>query len=328
MRDVFAVSGTGGFIGSHLVVQSKSCGLRIISLLRCPSESPDVRRINLNGLPISTSALFGCTVVIHVAARAHVLSEIEVDPLYTFRLSNCFATLRLAEAAVAAGVRRFVFVSSIGVLGNHSRGKPFDPSDPLMPVEDYAISKAEAESALAELATRTGLEVVIVRPPLVHGPGAKGNFHRLLEGIANERSLPLGGVNNRRSFIGVSNLADALITAATAPFSDFISSGEKKATVIYHVADNGIISTRRLVEVLAEGMGVKPRLINLPRWLAVGGATLLGKGAMARRLFDDLEVDASAFTKDTGWQPKKSLEDGLREMAAAYAQQHRVGRFG
>ena len=97
---------------------------------------------------------------------------------------------------------------------------------------------------------------------------------------------------------------------------------------IYHVADDGVVSTRRLVEVLADGMGVKPRLINLPRWLAVGGATLLGKGAMARRLFDDLEVDASAFTKDTGWQPKKSLEDGLREMAAAYAQQHRVGRFG
>ena len=281
----------------------------------------------LGCVAFSPALLAGCTIVIHTAARAHVLQEREKNPLTLFRRINTQGTIDLAQAAVIAGVRRFVFVSSIGVLGNHSRGQPFAPGDPLMPVEDYAISKAEAESALAELATRTGLEVVIVRPPLVHGPGAKGNFHRLLEGIANERPLPLGGVHNRRSFIGVSNLAEALINAATAPFSDFFSSGEKRPAAIYHVADNDIISTRRLVEVLADGMGVKPRLIHLPRWLAVGGATLLGKGAMARRLFDDLEVDASAFTKDTGWQPKKLLEDGLREMAAAYAQQHRVGRF-
>jgi nucleoside-diphosphate-sugar epimerase len=330
---LIAVSGASGFIGSQIAksaaTQKHLCRLLMSGASATLSGEHEMRTVGrFDGRPIDPVVLSDCSTVIHAAARAHVMRETVGDVLASYRLVNTASTIRLAEAAIAAGVRRFVFVSSIGVLGNCSTGSPLEPERARAPIEPYAISKAEAEIALTDLVQHGEMDLVIVRPPLVHGPGAKGNFHRLLEGIANERPLPLGGVHNRRSFIGVSNLAEALIKAATAPFSDFFSSGEKKSAAIYHVADNGIISTRRLVEVLADGMGVKPRLINLPRWLAVGGATLLGKGAMARRLFDDLEVDASAFTKDTGWQPKKSLEDGLREMAAAYAQQHRVGRFG
>jgi UDP-glucose 4-epimerase len=157
---------------------------------------------------------------------------------------------------------------------------------------------------------------------LVHGVGAQGNLGRLLKSIRSAAILPFGSVRNRRSFIGVDNLADAILAAATAPWP---GGPEARASRVYHLADDGVISTRRLVEVLAEGMGVIPHLISVPRWLAVGGATLLGKGAVARRLFDDLEVDDSDFRRDIAWKPSVGLEDGLRRMAEDYARRMRDG---
>ena len=360
MSICIGLSGSSGFIGTSFQSYLQRRGIPCFQLLRHSLPTTTPRAIGpLNGTPIPPIALEGCAVVIHAAARAHILHETDPDPLATFRLANTASTLRLAEAAISAGVRRFVFLSSIGVLGNHSSSQPLRPAVQANPVEDYARSKAEAEDGLRALSEQSGMELVIVRPPLVHGPGAKGNFHRLMAAIHAGKRLPLGGVCNRRSFVGVENLADALLVAATAELpgdgvgtdragEDAISNGSNTQGVqiqgtpiatrptevgrpcrlkpalrssrsrTYHIADDGVISMRRLVEVLAEGMGVRPRLIHMPRWLAVGGATLLGKGAMARRLFDDLEVDDSDFRRDFAWKPKVGLEDGLRAMARAY----------
>jgi nucleoside-diphosphate-sugar epimerase len=348
MTDIIGVSGTSGFVGSSLIKCFSHREFTCVRLQREVSNAAYTQSIGpLDGSPISPAALTGCTVVIHAAARAHILNEADPAPLAAFRRANTAATLRLAEASIAAGVRRFVFISSIGVLGNHSTGQALRPSDLVSPIEDYARSKAEAEAGLRALCEQAGMELVIVRPPLVHGPGAKGNFQRLMAAIYAGKRLPLGGVENRRSFVGVKNLADALLLAATVPLSlgrgaiipamraggarpqvsqTLPLQAEACAPRVYHLADDGVISTRWLVEVLAEGMGVQPRLINVPRWLAVGGATLLGKGAMARRLFDDLEVDDVDFRRDFGWRPAIGLEDGLRMMAADFAKRMRDER--
>lgn len=319
INDMIAVTGANGFVGRNVCGLASEKGIAVKALTReNMGELGEVTRLD-------SRLLSGCQTVIHAAARAHVVHERAANPLALFRRINTQGTMVLAEAAVAAGVRRFVFVSSIGVLGNHSQGRPLAASDPRAPVEDYAISKSEAEVALADLATRTGLEVVIIRPPLVHGPAAPGNFLRLLEGIAKGRYLPLGGVKNQRSFIGVSNLSEALIAAATVPFPSVAASGRRESTVICHVADDGTISTRQLIEVIAAGMDLRPKLINLPRWLVVGGATLLGRGTMARRVFDNLEVDDSSFRKIFSWRPRIGLEDGLRLMAQDFKRRVAIG---
>lgn len=327
-RPSIALSGPTGFIGRALLGAARERALSVLALTRQKPASDMTLGDFHTALPIGTlgidpldpAVLAGCTAVVHTAARAHILHETEPDPLATYRAINTGGTLRLAEAAASAGVRRFVFVSSIGVLGNHSHGTPLHATDTPRPIEPYAISKAETEAGLLNFSARTGLDVVIIRPPLVHGPAAKGNFSRLCAAVHAGRLLPLGGVRNRRSFVGVANLAHALLTAAIAPLP-----AETGATPpIYHLADDGVISTRRLVEVLAEGMGVQPRLVSVPRWLAVGGASMLGKGTMARRLFDDLEVDDSDFRRDFGWTPHVGLEDGLRGMAEDFARRIRA----
>src|ERR1043165_4377730 len=160
--------------------------------------------------------------------------------------------------------------------------------------------------------------MAIIRPPLVYGPGAKGNFARLLSRIAGRGMMPFGKARNSRSFIGVENLADALLRVSIAP--RLRPTGARPGSpAIYHVSDSGVISTARLISVLAGGLGVEPRMIDVPRWMAVGGACLLGKGAMARRLFDDLEVDDSDFRRDFSWLPRIDLECGLRGMAEDHA---------
>jgi UDP-glucose 4-epimerase len=305
---MIAVTGATGFVGRRLVAVCRERGLAVRCLVRTvPPSSARNAAVSIQGVqetavvgdlgagPLDATHLAGCGTLIHAAARAHRMGERDGA---AYHRDNVLATTHLLAAARSAGVRRVVLVSSI------KAGRDGE--------DDYGRSKAEAERLVREA---EGLDGVVMRPPLVHGPGAKGNLLRLMSAIAAGRLLPLGGVVNRRSLVGLDNLCDALITAATMAAEHLAAD---PAGRIYHVADAGVISTRRLVEVLAEGMGAKPRLVSVPRWLAVGGATLLGKGAVARRLFDDLEVDASAFTRDTGWHPRKTLEDGLREMAADF----------
>jgi len=342
-----ALSGPTGFVGAAIQRQANSQQMELVPLVRSHSaNSPNSARVigNLDGSTIDPSLLAGCTSVIHTAARAHRMGEHGDAALAAYRQTNVAGTQALITAMVAAGVRRLVYVSSIKAVGERSTRAPLHPNDVRQPEDPYGISKAEAEDAIRAAASSGSIEAVIVRPVLVHGPGAKGNLNRLMAAIARSRMLPLGAVHNRRSMVGVENLADALLTAATREWDvlggetmidapgragqeDGRASGPRSVALprVYHIADDGVISTRRLVEVLAEGMGVTPRLISVPRWLAVGGATVLGKGAMARRLFDDLEVDDSDFRRDYGWKPKLGLEDGLRAMAADYARRMREG---
>jgi nucleoside-diphosphate-sugar epimerase len=354
------VTGSSGFLGGAIwrLAQLRSLALLNLDRHLWSFDSSSIRALN-SDVSQDYRRFVGCRCIIHLAARAHVIHDSARDSLSAFRIANTIPTLALAKAAIVAGVPRFVFVSSIGVLGNHSVGTPFRPADPLRPYEPYAVSKAEAEVGLHKLCATSGTELIIIRPPLIHGPSAKGNFRRLMEGIWAGKVLPLGGViNNRRSFVGVDNAADAILNAVISPIlgkgldgltrrgaGDLsrdecchnVCSARSQGDCLgrmptlsgclrtYHIADDGAISTRRLVELLAEGMGVKARLISVPRWLAVGGATLLGKGAMARRLFADLEVDSGDFNRDYDWRPRLGLEDGLRLMAEDFARRMRNG---
>ena len=247
--------------------------------------------------------------VIHCAARAHVVRETADEPLTEFRLVNRDATANLAREAAIAGVRRFVFISSIGVLASRSFGRKLREGDDPDPQGPYAVSKWEAEQELNILSLSSNLEIVILRLPLVHGPHPKGNFLRLLQAIERDTILPLRGVRNRRSFLGVDNLSAAILLAAKAP-------GLKSRT--FHLADTEAISVSHLVEVLAAGMGKHVRLFPMPRWMAMAGATFLGKRKAVSQLFDDLEVDTTAFVDATGWTPTVSVEEGLHKMARAH----------
>lgn len=254
----------------------------------------------------------GADVVIHCAARTHVLREFPKRPLDEIRRINRDAAVDLARAAAEVGVRRFIFLSSIHVAGDRSLGLPLRETDRPNPQEFYALSKWEAEQSLLECGYASGLEIVILRLPLVHGPNPKGNLRKLLIAIDAEVLLPLGTVENRRSVLGIDNLCSAVWLAANSP-----NLGGRT----YHLADEGSISVREMVLVLASVLGKRPRLIAVPRWLAMAGGLLAGRRDQLRKLLDDLEVDASAFRLATGWRPTVGLRDGLREMAESYARQ-------
>jgi nucleoside-diphosphate-sugar epimerase len=217
----------------------------------------------------------------------------------------------LAEQAAALGVRRLVFLSSIGVLGIHTNGRgPFFVSDAPAPVEDYAISKWEAEQALWAVSARTGLEVVVVRLPLVYGPGAKGNLLRLASLVARGLPLPLGALRNQRSLVGLSNLVDLLRLCAAHP----AAAGQ---TLL--VSDGQDLSTPQLIRLLAEGMNKPAHLLPMPEGVLRAAGSLFGKRAEVDRLVESLQVDSRYTAELLGWTPPVSVEDGVREMGRWYA---------
>lgn len=250
--------------------------------------------------------LAGMEVVIHAAARVHQVTETATDPEAAFRAVNVEGTRVLAEQAAAAGVRRLVFVSSVKVLGDgradgRADGQPYTDSDAPAPTDAYSRSKAEAEAALRTVAARTGLEVVILRPPLVHGPGVGANFGALVRLVARGLPLPFGAINNRRSLVGVDNLADALRFAAETPQAT-------GCTLL--VRDGEDVSTPELIRRLARAMGRPARLVPVPPGLLRAGLGLIGRRAMADRLLGSLTVD-DAGLRGLGWVPPLSLDAGL-----------------
>ncbi|WP_026148219.1 SDR family oxidoreductase [Thioalkalivibrio sp. HL-Eb18] len=245
----------------------------------------------------------GLDAVVHLAARAHVLEEAADDPLTEFRRCNVDGALELARQAAQAGVRRFVFVSSIGVNG-HETVQPFTEGDAPSPQEPYAVSKREAEDGLRALSAETGLELVIIRPPLVYGPGAPGNFGRLLRWVNKGVPLPLGAVTqNRRSLVALDNLVDLIVTCLEHP----AAAGET-----FLVADGEDVSTAGLLRKVGDALERPARLVPVPVWLLRAGAAALGKREMARRLLGSLQVDASKAREVLGWTPPVSLDEGLR----------------
>ncbi len=254
-------------------------------------------------------ALTGIEVVVHLAARVHVLEEKARNPLAEFRLVNVAGTERLARMAVSAGVHRLVYVSSIKVNGEHTHESPFTEADTPAPQDAYGLSKWEAEQALLKIAEETGLEVVIVRPPLVYGPGVGANFLRMMDWVNRGLPLPLATIRNSRSLIYLGNLVDALITCVVHPHA---------AGKIFLIGDGEDVSTPELIRRLARAMGRRPRLVSFPPVLLHLAGLLTGKSAEVERLLGSLRVDSSRIRRELQWTPTFSMAQGLRETVSWY----------
>jgi nucleoside-diphosphate-sugar epimerase len=308
------VTGASGFIGRALCRELRATSRPCIAVLRKPSPESLCEQVIIGDIGPDTDwlpALQGVDCVVHLAARTHVLNERSADPLAIYRQINVEATRRLAQQAAAAGVRRFVFLSSIKVNGESTGKHPFSANDAPQPLDAYGISKREAEDVLRQTGAETGMEIVILRPPLVYGPGVKGNFLRLLQAVAQGMPLPLGSIKNQRSLIYVGNLVDAIITCMDSPTA---------AVKTFLVSDGEDVSTPALIRKLGAALETKPRLLPCPPALLLFGAALLGKRAAAIRLTGSLSVDSSALRQELGWKPRFSLDQGLNATGRWYHQ--------
>jgi len=270
-------------------------------------EIPAAHIVEVQGLDANTdwsAALTGQQVVIHAAARAHIIKDEVPDPLAEYRRVNVGGTLNLGRQAAAAGVQRFIFISSINVNGEQtSLGSPFSVDDVVAPKDVTGVSKWEAEQGLQQLASETGMEVVIIRPPLVYGPGVKGNFASMISLVKKGLPLPLGAIHNKRSLVAVDNLVDLIITCIDHPAA---------ANQVFLAGDGQDLSTTELLRGVAEAMGKPSRLIPVPASMLKLGATMLGKKAVAQRLLGSLQVDISKARSLLGWEPPVSVEEGLK----------------
>lgn len=252
------------------------------------------------------SALEQTEVIIHLAGRAHVLKDKKRDSIAGFHRVNCAGTLNLAKQAAKIGVRRFIFISSIGVNGASSTVGPFTETDLPTPHSDYAVAKWEAEKGLKQLEDETGMEVVIVRPPLVYGPNSPGNMGRLLRAISKDFPLPFGSVKNQRSFIALDNLVDFIVNCIEHP---------KAGGEVFLVSDSHDISTPELVHLLAEGMGRSAKLIPIPVGLLRLGFKLFRRELMFQQLCGTLQIDVSKARNLLGWAPQVSVDEALAKTA-------------
>lgn len=265
---------------------------------------------NIHGETDWTRALDQVDVVIHTAARVHVMHETAVDSLAEFRRVNVEGALNLARQAVKAGVKRFVFLSSIKVNGESTRPRQvFFADDSPHPQDAYAVSKHEAETGLRQIAAESGLELVIVRPPLVYGPGVRANFLSLIKAVARGIPLPLGAIHNRRSLVGLDNLLDFIMTCA---------DHSAAANQTFLVSDAEDLSTADLVRHIAQAMNKPAHLIPVPVFVLEAGAALVGKRHVAQRLCSNLQVDTAKNRALLGWIPPFSVDEGLRQTVAPW----------
>lgn len=302
------VTGATGFIGSAIqkrILADQLYNLTI-AVRRIVEQEAAVRAVRVAGLTAQTDwagALQDCGVVIHAAARAHIMQDESADPLAEYRKVNVDGTLNLARQAAAAGVKRFIFVSSIKVNGEQTvLGKPFTADDKPAPEDDYGLSKLEAEQGLWNIAEQSGMQVVIIRPPLVYGPYVKGNFASMNALVAKGLPLPLGVIHNKRSLVALDNLVDLIVTCIEHPAA---------ANQVFLAGDGEDLSTSELLRAVAQAMGRPARLLPIPASLLQFGATLLGKKAMAQRLLGSLQVDITKAREVLGWQPPLTVEQGL-----------------
>ena len=306
------VTGAAGFVGTPLCRRLGESGFRVRRAVRTAEPGAAVDTVAVGDIGPDTdwrAALADVQCVIHLAARTHVLHETATDPLAEYRRVNLLGTERLVRAASTSGVLRFVFLSSIKVNGEATGTRPFTESDAPAPEDAYGVTKREAEEALARHAAASGLDLVVLRPPLVYGAGVKGNFLRLMRLVARGVPLPLGSVRNARSLIFVDNLADAI----RAVIIDARAAGNT-----YLVSDGEDVSTPELVRLLANAMNSPARLLPCPIPMLAAAAALLGKRVEARRLIGSLQIDSSKIRLDLGWTPPFRLVEGLRRTAQWY----------
>ncbi|TVT58066.1 MAG: SDR family oxidoreductase [Sedimenticola thiotaurini] len=308
------LTGATGFIGRGLLERVTTLGnLELAAAVR-KSEVvlPEaVEKFQVTGLEPDTDwrkVVRGIDTVIHSAARVHVMKEVATDPLSEFRRINVDGTLNFARQAVEAGLRRFIFISSIKVNGESTiAGIPYFADAQPMPTDSYGISKMEAEQGLRALAEETGLEVVIIRPTLVYGPGVKANFFNMMRWLQKGVPLPFGAINNRRSLIALDNLVDLIVTCIDHPSA---------ANQTFLVSDDEDLSTTELLWRTAAALGKPARLVPVPQGMLVSGLRLLGKGDLAQRLCGSLQVDISKTRALLGWTPPVSVDEGLRRAVA------------
>ena len=307
------VTGANGFVGRALCPVLANWGWRVRAILRSPSEN--VRSAAIEPVVIPEfdrsadwlSILAGADAVIHLAARVHQMRESEKDPLAEYRRVNVELTCKLARAAAAAGVRRFVFVSSIKVNGEQSPvGQPFTAEDPAHPSDPYAISKYEAEQALLEIGRETGLQVVIVRPVLVYGPGVKANFESMMAWLRRPVPLPFGALFNRRSLVALDNLVDFLALAASHPAA---------SNRVFLISDGKDLSLKELMTLLRDKLGGRALLLPVSMELLRHAGLLLGQRAYVERLCSSLQVDISSAQRELAWHPVVSPEEALSQLA-------------
>lgn len=303
------VTGANGFMGRALCPHLSALGHEVVPVVRRPGDVVGARVLKEDDEAAWQTALRGCTSVVHLAGRAHVMQDKAEDPLQAFREANVQVTQTLAKRAAQAGVKRFVFMSTIKVNGEQTApGKCFRPGDIPAPVDPYAVSKWEAEQALHEVASQTGLEIVIIRPPLVYGPGVKGNFAALVKMIQRGIPLPLGAVHNQRSLVGLDNLL-SLVALCADP-----QSSANAASRVWLVSDGAPVSTTALLKATAQAFHVRAHLLPVPMSWLQWAANLLGKATVAERLLGSLVVDDSLTQELLHWQPPFNLEQQLQRM--------------
>ena len=317
---MFLVTGGNGFVGSALVEELALRGIAVRSALRSTPDTT-LETVDYAIAPKLerdadwSAALDGVSTVIHTAARVHIMRERSNDALSDYRSVNVEGTLSLARQAAKIGVKRFVFLSSIKVNGEETKpGKPYTENDTPAPKDAYGQSKLEAELGLHDIANQTGMEIVILRPTLIYGPGVKGNFARLIKLIALGIPLPLKSVDNRRSMISLKNCVDLIICAA---------KHDKAAGQTFLMSDGEDLSTPDLIKLLGWAMHKPVRLFAFPPSIMSFGAALINQRGIAQRLIGNLQVDISRARQDLNWTPVQSVKEGL--IATVQSTQHISG---
>ena len=310
------VTGANGFVGKALCAELSRKGYSVRAVVRAKvtlKENAEVVSVQeVDGITDWSATLSNVDTIIHLAARVHIMDDNAINPLMEFRKVNVEGALNLAEQAAKAGVRRFIFISSIKVNGERTEmDRPFTENDAPNPQDAYGISKLEAEQGLLKIAQQTDMEVVIIRPPLVYGAGVKANFANMMQIIARGIPLPLGAIYNKRSFVYLENLVNLILHCIAHPAA---------ANQVFLVSDGHDLSTTELLRKCALALGKKPMLIPIPQKLIEVSASLLGKKMVAQRICGNLQVDISKAKTLLGWVPPASVEDSLKATVLGFVQ--------
>lgn len=310
------ITGANGFVGSALASRLEQS--KPFLILRSTRFDADAHRISIDFTADFdvVSELDGVETIIHCAARVHLMHDNGDNPLQAYRQVNRFGTLRLAQQAADAGVKRFIFLSSVKVNGESTEsGLPFKPDNNFVPTDPYALSKYEAEVGLRKIAEKTGMEMVIIRPPLVYGPGVKANFASMMKWVSKGLPLPLGGIKkNRRSLVSLDNLVDLIITCIEHP---------NAANQTFLVSDGEDLSTTQLLSNMATALDVPNRLLAVPSCWLSAAAKLIAKPAISQRLCGSLQVDISKTKELLNWQPPYSAAECMKKTAKAFLENNK-----
>lgn len=314
-QKTYFITGATGFVGAALVRQlasTRTCQVQALVRREGVILPEGVMPVNAppDYLTAGVLPLSGVDVMVHCAARVHVMSDASSDPLTEYRKINVAGTLRLAKQAAQAGVKRFIFISSIKVNGEATQiGEPYTTADSPAPSDPYGISKMEAEQQLMLLGKETGMEIVVIRPVLVYGPGVKANFRSMMNWLNKGLPLPLGAIRNQRSFVALDNLVDLIITCLDHP---------RAANETFLVSDGFDMSTPQLLRYMSGALGRTARLVPVPAVVLVWAATLVGRRSAAERLCGSLQVDIKKTRELLGWVPPFTVENALRKTADSF----------